>query len=488
MEFELNKSLKSKAIKGLFWNLADKLINQLGSLAVTIYLARLIGPESFGFIGMLTIFILLFESVVNGGFTQALVQRSTDLTEDDSSTIFYVNMIWGVFIYAVLYFLAPFIADFYNQPLLVDISRILFLVVIINSFSIVVRAKLIIAIDFKSQAIVSSISTLLGSVIALYMASADYGYWALVWLILSKAIFRSIGLWFFCKWLPKLVFSKESFKSLFKFGSNLMIAGLVATFVNNLYVALVGRYFSATSVGYFTQATNLTNALSSIVSSTLQGVTYPIMTSIKDDKARLVNIYKQLISITMLVSLPLFVGFAAIAESFVNIFLGSEWRTTIPLLVALSFARVITPISGINMNILNTIGRSDLFLKVDLSKLPMTLAALFIALPFGIEALAWSMACTSAIAFFINAYYPYKLFDFGPIKQLKIALNYILASGVMYLVLIFINIGEGIIELIVKIIAGMIVYPLFLWFIKDEYFLKIVREILVKINFKKGFR
>lgn len=267
-----------------------------------------------------------------------------------------------------------------------------------------------------------------------------------------------------------------------------MIAGLVATFVNNLYVALVGKYFSATSVGYFTQATYLTNALSGVVSSTLQGVTYPIMTSIKDDQERLVNIYKQLISITMLVSLPLFVGFASVAESFVNIFLGSEWIATIPLLIALSFARVITPISAINMNILNAIGRSDLFLKVDLSKLPMTLAALFIALPFGIEAVAWSMACTSAIAFFINAYYPYKLFDFGPIKQLKIALNYILASGVMYLVLMFINLNNAPLELIVKIVVGTVVYILFLWLIKDEFFLKIVREVMMKINFKKRFR
>ena len=456
-------------------------------MAVTIYLARIIGPESFGFIGMLTIFMLLAESIISSGFTQALVQRSKDLTEEDASTIFYVNMLWGMTMYIVLYILAPFIADFYQQPVLVDISRVLFLVVIINSLSIVARAKLTINIDFKSQTIASSVATLLGSTIAIWLANLDYGYWALVWLILSKAIFNTIGLWFFCKWLPKLVFSKKSFFSLFKFGSNLMIAGLVATSVNNLYIALVGRYYNATSVGYFTQATNLTNALSGIVSSTLQGVTYPIMTSIKNDKEKLVSIYKQLISITMLVSLPLFVGFAAIADSFVSIFLGKEWLPTVSLLVALSFARMITPISAINMNILNAVGRSDLSLKVDLSKLPMTLAALFIALPFGIEALAWSMVCTSFIAFFINAYYPSKLFDFGPIKQLKIAFNYILASGAMYFAVIFINIGDNIIELIVKIIAGIVVYCLFLWVIKDEYYLKIVGEIKNKIKSRKRF-
>ena len=483
----MSKTLKSQAIHGLSWSLADKLINQLGSLAVTIYLARLIGPESFGFIGMLTVFMLLAESIISGGFTQALVQRSKELTEEDSSTIFYVNMLWGMTMYAVLYISAPFIAEFYHQPVLVDISRVLFLVVIINSLSIVTRAKLTIAIDFKSQTIASTIATLLGSILAIWLAYLDYGYWALVWLILSKTVLNTIAIWFFCKWLPKLIFSKESFFSLFKFGSNLMIAGLVATLVNNLYVALVGRYFNATSVGYFTQATNLTNALSGVISSTLQGVTYPIMTSVKNDKERLVNIYKQLISITMLFSLPVLVGFAAIADSFVRLFLGDEWLLTIPLIAALSLARTITPISSINMNILNAIGRSDLFLKVDLSKLPMTLAALFISLPFGIEALAWSMACTSFIAFFINAYYPSKLFDFGPIKQLKIAFNYILASGVMYLVVIFVNIGDGILELIVKIVVGILVYSLFLWLIKDEYFMKVVGELMTKIKSRKRF-
>lgn len=454
-------------------------------MIVTLYLAKLIGPESFGFIGMLMIFILLAESVVNGGFSQALVQRSHHLTEKDSSTIFYVNIIWGVFIYISLYLLAPLIADFYKQVVLIDISRVLFLVVIINSFTVVVRAKLIITIDFKSQAIAGTIATLVSSILAIYLAYSDYGYWSLVWFILSKAILNSIVLWFFCKWLPQLLFSKDSLKSLFKFGSYLMIAGFVATFVNNLYVALVGRYFNAMSVGYFTQATTLTNALSSIISSTLQGVTYPIMTSVKEDKKRLVNIYKQLISITMLTSLPLLIGFAAIAESFVKVFLGDEWLPAIPILVALSFARAITPISAINMNILNAVGRSDLFLKIDLLKLPMTLLALFIALPFGIEALAWAMVCTSAIAFFINAYYPYKLFNFGAIQQLKIASNYIVASMVMYITVKMINIELEVLNLIVKIAIGIIIYYLFLLIKKDIFFMKLHQDIIKFIKNKK---
>lgn len=478
-------NLKQKALTGFIWSASDKLINQLGYLGVTVFIARLIGPESFGFIGMLTIFMLLAESVVSNGFSQALVQRSQQLTEEDSSTIFYVNFAWGIAMYLLLYFCAPLIASFYNQPLLVDISRVLFIVVIINSLTVVARAKLTIDIDFKSQAIASTFSTLFSSIIGIYLAIKGYEYWALVWLLITKAILNSLGLWFFCRWLPKFVFSLRSFKSLFAFGSNLMLAGLVATFVNNLYVALVGRYFNATQVGYFTQATNLSNYLSGFISSTLQGVTYPIMTSVKNDRERLVNIYTQLISITMLVSVPLLIGFAAVSEDVVRIILGDEWLPVVPVLIALCFARTITPISSINLNILNAIGRSDLFLKVDLSKLPMTLAALFIALPYGIEGLAWAMVCTSFIAFFINAYFPSKLFGFGGIAQLKVAYKYIIAATVMYFAVSQVSISDSLwLTLVAKITLGGLIYPALLIIMRDAFLLQNARPIVNKIKLR----
>lgn len=478
-------NLKQKALNGFAWSLSDKLINQIGYLATTIYIARLIGPESFGLIGMLTVFMLLAESVVSNGFTQALVQKSHTITEEDASTIFYVNMLWGVLMYVLLFFAAPAIADFYSQPLLIDISRILFLVIIINSFSIVARAKLTINIDFKSQAIAGTFATISSSIIALYLASENYGIWALVGLILAKAFFLNIGLWFFCHWYPKLIFSVQSFKALFKFGSNLMLAGLGATLLNNLYIALIGRYFNATNVGYFTQATNLSNFLSGFISSTLQGVTYPIMTSIKEDKTRLVEVYKKLISITMLVSLPLLVGFAAVAENVILLFLGPEWLPTVPVLIALCLARAVTPISAINMNILNAIGRSDLFLKVDLSKYPMVIAAFFIGINYGIEGVAWSMVATSFISFFINAYFPGKMFGFGGVAQLKVAYKYIISAVVMYTGVTMLSFdGQLWFILIAQIALGAVIYPVSLLIMRDKFFIENTKPILKKLQLK----
>ena len=476
-------SLKQKAILGFAWSLADKLINQLGYLVVTIYLARLIGPESFGLIGMLTIFMLLAESVISNGFTAALVQRSKQVTAEDESTVFYINMVWGVAMYVLLYFSAPFIAQFYKVPQLIDISRLLFVVIIINSLAVVVRAKLTINIDFKSQTIASTIATLLSAIVGIYLAQLGYDYWAFVWMLVVKSALNMVFIWLFCRWWPQLLFSMESFRHLFKFGSNLMIAGFVATFVNNLYIALIGRYFNATQVGYFTQANNLSNNLYQMLSATLQGVTYPILTSVKEERERLVSIYKQLISITMLVSLPLLVGLAAVSHEVVLLFLGEEWLPVVSVLSTLCFARAITPISAINMSILNAIGRSDLFLKVDLSKLPMTLAALIFSVPYGVEAVAWSMVATSAIAFFINAYFPGKLFGFGGWSQLKAAIKYIIAAVIMYVMVKWLQIEAVLwLVLVAKILLGLLLYPLLLVIMRDRFVMRYVGLLISKVR------
>lgn len=478
-------SLKQKALTGFIWSASDKLINQLGYLAVTVFIARLIGPESFGLIGMLTVFMLLAESVVNSGFSQALIQKSKAMTEEDASTIFYVNLFLGVCMYVLLYFSAPAIAAFYKQPVLIDIARILFIVILVNALSVVVRAKLTIDIDFKSQAIAGTIAVILSSAIGLYLALNDYGVWSLVWLILSKAFFLNIGLWLFCHWHPKLLFSTQSFIQLFKFGSNLMLAGIGATLLNNFYIALIGRYFNPASVGYYTQATNLSNFLSTFISSTLQGVTYPIMTSIKEDRTRLLEVYKQLISITMLVSLPMLVGFAAVADTAVLLFLGEEWLPTVPVLIALCLARAMTPISAINMNILNAIGRSDLFLKVDLSKYPMVIAGFFIGINYGIEGVAWAMFTTTFLSFFVNAYFPGKFFGFGGIEQLKVAYKYIFAAAVMYFAVSQVSISDSLwLTLVAKVTVGGLIYPTLLFIMRDAFLLQNARPIVNKIKMR----
>ncbi|WP_077928388.1 lipopolysaccharide biosynthesis protein [Wohlfahrtiimonas populi] len=469
---------KQKLLRSMSWSLLDKLINQVGFMFVSLYIARIIGPASYGMIGLLTIFVTLSECILSG-FSQALVQKSYEVTEDDCSTAFYINLIWACLFYIILYCSAPYIAQFYKLPELTFVARVLFLVVFVNSLMVVFRAKLIINLDFKGQAFAATFASILSAILAIYLVNSGYGYWAIVAIILSKQIIILIFLFFYTKWYPSWRFSKRSFISLFQFGSYLMFAGIIATIMNNLSIMLIGRFFNVTQVGYFAQANNMSSQLSELIGSTLQGVTYPLMASVKKERERLIFIYKKLISLASFISFPLLVGLAAIADEVILLLLGKEWQSVAPLLTALCLSMVATPISGVNMNILKAIGRSDLFLKIDLIKIPMILIAIIGSIPFGINVLAYTMIFTSIIAFFINTYYPNKLFDFGAVKQLKVVKNYIIGALIMFLVLklIAISINYLILLILFKVLIGAIVYMLFLWVVKDKLFIECLSEV-----------
>ena len=464
-------TLKHKAINGVAWSLFDKIINQAGNFVLLIYLSRVLSPSDFGLIAMLAIFLAVAQSLIDSGFSQALIQKSTKVTEDDLSTVFYINFIVSILLYCLLYISAPSIASFYHQPELIVLSRVLFVVVIINAIALVPRSKLLIEIDFKTQGLINSASMIISAAVAIYMVHDGFSYWSLVGMNLAKSLINSILLIVFSKWYPKWLFSIESFKSLFSFGSKLLIAGVIATTVQNLYSILIGRYFNATQVGYFQQGFNYTNMLSATLSSVIQGVTYPVMTSIQEDKKRLVQVYVKVMGVVTLVTFPVFVGFAAVSEEFVLIFLGDKWEPIVPVLIILSFARLITPMSSLNLNILNARGRSDLFLRTDLSKLPMTILALFIAIPYGILGVAIAQLVTTFISFFINAYYPGKLFGFGAREQLKQIFPIAIASLIMYLSIAFIKFDALGIQMLTKIVVGSLVYIVLCWIFKVSAFI-----------------
>ena len=466
--------LRDLALKGALWNFTDKVINQVGSFILLIYLSQTLSPSDFGLIAMLTIFLAVSQSLIDSGFSQALVQRSTDITDVDLSTVFYVNLIISLILYSTLYLAAPAISGFYNQSELIDLSRMLFIVVIINSFAIVPRAVLTIEVDFKSQSIANTIATIVGSLVAVCMVTNDYGYWSLIGMNLSKAVINAMILNYYSKWRPSLIFSISSLKRLFSFGSYLLVAGLVATTIQNLYNVLLGRYFSSSQVGYYQQGYTYTDMLSGTITSVIQGVTFPIMTSIKNNEKKLVAVYSKVMGIATLVTFPIFFGFMSVTEEFVFVFLGEKWVDIIPVLTILSLARMITPISSLNLNILNAKGRSDLFFKVDIVKLPMTLLTLFIAIPYGIVGVSFAQVFNVFVSFFINAYYPGRLFGFGWLKQVKLLIPTLLASIAMYCVVSFIEVDDLLLQLLLKIFVGVVFYIFICFWFKIPSFMYLV--------------
>lgn len=454
-----SNSLKSKAVKGIFWN-AFEYFTTLGSqFVISVILARLLMPSDFGLIGMLTVFIALSQIMVQSGMGTALVQKK-NLTELDFSTVFIFNFIVSICLYFVLFIAAPFIADFYRTPQLAVLTRVLCLSIIIDSLSLVQNSKLQIILDFKTMAKINISASTISGVGAIIVAHLNFGVWALVFHNLARVSLVNIFLWYSNKRLPIMQFSKQSFMELFGFGSKLLGAGIIAAVFNNIYKVVIGKVYSARLLGFYTQAFQFVDITAGSITSVLQKTTFPILASINSDESRMVDVYKKLLGMTAFIIFPTMTLFAILAEPFVLVFLGDKWTETIPLLQWLCFARIIYPISALNMNILNAKGRSDLFLKVDLSKLPITIIALLITIPLGIRAVVIGHVATSIVSFFINAYLPGKLFGYGAINQIRDIYKILLTTIIMALaVLFFISFFEiALLKLFIGVIVAIIFY------------------------------
>lgn len=442
---------------GILWSLLDKLLTHVISFLVVIFLARELSPVDFGLVGMLAIFVSVAEMLINGGFSSALIQKK-DKVDVDYNTVFYINLGVSIFLYIVLFFFSPVIADFYNVQELTLISRVLFVSLLINALSLVPNTKLTIELNFKAKSKINLFALAISSIFSIYFALAGYGVWTLVFQVLIRSTLTLLGTFYVCNWKPKLNFSKDSFDQLFGFGSKLLFTGIIATVVNNLYSLLIGKYFSAKDVGYFTQGKGLAEILAGLVTSVLQSTTYPIMTAVQDDKERLLSIYKRVLNMTAFITLPVMVGFAMISNEFVIVFLTEKWLPAVPVIQWLCLAMMFLPISSLNLSILLATGRSDLFLKVDLSKLPLNLSVLILTIPIGIEAVVIGKFITMLVAFLMNTYYPGKLYGYGVFEQLKDMLPVIFSTVAMAFGLWLIDINVPLYDLMVSIPTGAIIY------------------------------
>lgn len=452
----------------MLWSAVDKFAVEGGHFIIGIVLARLLMPRDFGLIGMLSIFIAISQSFIDSGMGSGLIQKK-NRTDVDFSTVFVFNLLVSVFFYLILFSTAPLIARFYEMPQLVSLTRVLTINLLINSLAIVQRSRLTINIDFKTIAKVNVTSVLVGGIIAIIFAYAGFGVWSLVIQNIIRSIVSVVMFWILSKWKPSLLFSQESFRNLFGFGSKLLISGLYAQIFNNIYNISIGKVYSASELGFYTRAKGFAELTAGTVSGILHKVTYPVLASLQDEKERMVSVYSRLIRMTSFFIFPAMTLLALLADPFIRLMLTEKWVPAIVLLQWMCFARIFYPISVINMNILNAIGRSDLFLKVDLSKAPLAIIALVITIPLGVKAMVIGHVVTSCIAFFFNAYMPGKLFGYGAISQLKdmmpVFFSTIIMALAVYLVVFLLD------NLYIKLIAGVLVAVI--TYLLTSYILKV---------------
>lgn len=411
-------SLKNKTVKGASWSFIDSIAGQGITFLVGLVLARLLTPEEYGLIGIIIIFIAVFNSIVDSGFSNALI-RKNDAKYIDYNTVFISNLVLSVVLFGVLYISAPAISNFFNQPQLIPLLRVMGSIVIINAFAIIQRTILVKKVDFKTQTKVSLISSITSGVVGIGMAVGGLGVWSLVGQQISRQFLNSAFLWIYSRWYPKLQFSIQSFKELFTFGWKLLVSSLIDTVWREIYQVIIGKCYSPVALGQYTRAQQFASICSSNLTTVVQRVSFPVLSSVQDDKERLKNGYKRIIKVTMLVTFVLMLGLAAVAKPLVLSLIGEQWLPCVPFLQIICLQMMLYPLHSLNLNMLQVQGRSDLFLKLEIIKKIIAIGPLLLGIFVNIYWMLGGSVLTGFIAYYLNAYYSGPFLNYSIKEQVK---------------------------------------------------------------------
>lgn len=428
----MSSDLAQKTKKGLFWSSVERFSNQGVSFVFSIILARILSPSDYGIVAMISIFFAVAQSFVDSGFSNALV-RKQDRTDEDLSTCFYFNIVVGVAAYLVLFGIAPWVAAFYSQPILTPIIRVSGLGVLLNSLCVVQQALFTIHIDFKSQAKVTLLSTIISGVIGIILAYLGWGVWALVWQGVAGALCRMGLLWMMSEWHPHTGFSKDSFKYLFGFGSKLLASGLLDTVYNNIYPIVIGKFYNPVQLGNYSRALGWAQLPSSNITGILQRVTFPVLSSMQDDVLRLQANYRRLLRTSAFIVFPLMMLLAAVAAPLIRVVLTSKWDGCVLYLQIICFALMWYPIHAINLNLLQVKGRSDLFLKLEIIKKIVGVGILCVTIPIGVTAMCVGMVVSSLISLVMNTHYTGILIEISFARQMRDLFPFLILSILSYI-------------------------------------------------------
>ncbi|HAT4212229.1 TPA: lipopolysaccharide biosynthesis protein [Clostridium perfringens] len=482
-------ALKKKTLTGLFWTFTEVISNQGIQFLIQIFLARLILPEEFGLIGMITVFIAISNSIIDSGFSNALI-REKEVNQNDYSTVFYFNLITAIVIYVILYFSSPMISVFFAQPKLSLILRVLAITIIINAFGIIPRAILTRKINFKAQMIINISSSLVSGFIAIILAYKGFGIWSLVFRTIIMQFMQALMLSIVNKWRPSLVFSKNSFEKLFGFGWKLLVSGLIDTIYNNLYYMVIGKMYSASDLGYYTNAQKLRDIAATSISTAVQKVSYPVLSCMQNEEEVLKNMYKKIIKSSVYITFPVMFGLAIVARPLILILFGDNWSKSIIYFQILCLAGMLYPLHAINLNILQVKARSDLFLKLEILKkcVSIILIAIAILSKWGVIGLIWMQVVSSVISFFINSYYSKSIIGYSTLNQMKDILPILIITLFMGITTYFIGTfvpNYNFIKILIQISFGSVFFIVISYMFKiKEFFsiLDIMKKIFKKIN------
>lgn len=413
----MTSSLKQKSVKGVAWNLIELISHQGIKFVLGVILARLLTPEDFGLIGMITVFFTVAQVFVSGGFSQAYIQKN-NVSDLDANTVFLTNLVVSLFAYSLLWLAAPAISRFYEQPILIDLIRVMAVVVIINAFNIIQMAQVTRAVDFKRKTKITLSSTIASGLAGVTAAFMGLGVWSLVVQQMSVRIFMTVGLLLTTRWKPRLQFSISSFRSLFSFGAWILAASLIRTVFDNIYILTIGKFFPVAELGFYTNAKKFQQLAGHQIAAAVGAVAFPVLSRLQNEKIRLKTGVRKFLIHSMAFTSPILVTLMVVANPFVVLLLTEKWTPMIPYLQLLCIAGFLFPIHAINVQVLQAQGKSNLNFRLAIIKNCLRVLNIAVMYRYGVSAIIMGEIILSFVALTINTYYTKRLIDYGLIEQL----------------------------------------------------------------------
>ncbi len=472
--------LKEKTVSGVTWTAIDQFSNQGIQFIIAILIARVLSPADYGVIAIVVTFIGIASTIVQSGFSQALVQRK-EISHETCSSVFFFNMTMSVGLYIVAYLCAPFIADFFAMPLLTPLFRVLGLIIITDAFAVIHITLLNRDINFKKQTLVNVFSVIVSGSVGLYLAYTDFGVWALVGQSLARSVTASVVYWGINAWRPLWHYARKDIADLWGYSSKLLASGLLNSLFSNLQTILIGKFYTAIDLGFYSQGRRFPSFIAPNLTTIVQRVTFPALATIQEDTPRLRAVYRRIVTVVVFLIFPVMLILAAVAHPFIEVLLTAKWLPAVPYLQVICFAMLLWPLHAINVNISMVRGRTDIFLKLEIIKKVIGVVLMVGAIPLGVLAIAFSELVHSIICFFFNAKYNGDLIEYPFWAQVKdIFPAFALASLSAFLAwsMGYIPMPSVLLGLILQLTVGVVVYLILCRFFK----LAAYTEVLVIVG------
>lgn len=431
-------NLEGKTVYGVLWSIGQELSSKFISFCITIILARILSPSEFGLIAMLSIFIVIGNSLLDGGLTSSLI-RSTEVTQKDCSTVFYFNLIGSIVIYTILFLIAPLISSFYNQPVLTNVVRVYGVAVIINAFYGIQQTLLVKEMRFRTMTVIQIPSVICGGILGIVLARTGHGVWSLVWMSLLTSLVSTVLHWCYSRWRPILLFDSKSFKYHFNYGYKLTLSGLLDKLYQNIYTIIIGKFYMPAQLGFYSRADSISQLPIGIISSAINKVTFPMFVHIAHDDKQLVNVYRKVMLQVLFWMAPSLIALCVIAEPLFRLMLTDKWLPAVPYFQILCIAGMTYPIHAYNLNILKVKGQSHLFLRLEIIKKVLCVGGIVCVFPFGIYGLLYFQLFFSFFSFYINSIYTVRFINYPFIKQIGDILPTLLVAGIIGICCVFLD-------------------------------------------------